>query len=157
MNIKEKIYYFADNFSIDFLKTNYIKLDLLEQEIRRYIKRGIKENKLPEISSNDLRHFIINLTKVHKKTNQKIEFANFKKSIFDIKNLTNEAFDKRLNDYIELIIVAGYLQKIYSAVNFLEFNLSFLETKLKNQKEQSDLEFNQEALEVINKFLRNLV
>lgn len=153
MNIKEKINYYADNMNLRFVKANYIKLSILEQEVRRYVKKSIKNNCLPDFTSQDLRLLCIKLGKIHKTVNKKIEFISLKDRL---KKDESKTIFTELNDIIEYIKVADYVQRVYSLLNFLEINLDLLEVKINNEKLLADEKFNDEVIATINAFLQNI-
>jgi hypothetical protein len=153
MNISDRINYFADNLNLKFIKVNYIKLSKLEEEIRRYVKKSIKDNCLPDFTSQDLRILCIRINKLHKVVNKKIEFVSLDKRI---RELSKNCLSAELNDIVEYIKIAEYLQRVYSMLNFLEMNLNLLEAKINNEKLLADEKFNDEIIDTINAFLQNI-
>lgn len=153
MNISDRINYFADNLNLKFIKVNYVKLSILEQDIRRYVKRAIKDNCLPDFTSQDLRLLCIRINKLHKVVNKKIEFVSLDKRL---RELSKNSLSAELNDIVEYIKIAEYLQRVYSMLNFLEMNLNLLEAKINNEKLLADEKFNDEIIDTINAFLQNI-
>lgn len=153
MNIQEKINYYADNMNLRFVKANYIKLSKLEEEVRRYVKKAIKDNCLPDFTSQDLRVLCIRINKLHKVVNKKIEFVFLDKRL---RELSKNSLSAELNGIIEYIKIAEYLQRVYSLLNFLEMNLNLLEAKINNEKLLADEKFNDEIIDTINAFLQNI-
>ena len=153
MNIQEKINYYADNMNLRFVKANYIRLSILEQEVRRYVKKSIKNNCLPDFTSQDLRILCIRINKLHKVVNKKIEFVSLDKRL---RELSKNSLSAELNDIIEYIKIAEYMQRVYSLLNFLEMNLNLLEAKINNEKLLADEKFNDEIIDTINAFWQNI-
>lgn len=153
MNIQEKINYYADNMNLRFIKANYIKLSKVEEEIRRYVKKAIKDNCLPDFNSQDLRLLCIRINKLHKVVNKKIEFVSLDKRL---RELSKNSLSAELNGIIEYIKIAEYMQRVYSMLNFLEMNLNLLEAKINNEKLLADEKFNDEIIDTINAFLQNI-
>ena len=81
MNTQEKLNYFTSNMSLPFFLKNYVKLELLDKDIRRYIKRELKGEKNLQFTSQDLRSYVLALEKVHKVLNKKISFTEFNKHL----------------------------------------------------------------------------
>ena len=79
MNIQERIKYYTDNMSLSFFIKSTAKLEILEKDVRRLIKKELKGEKVVQFTSQDLRSLVIALEKVHKLLNKKISFYEFDK------------------------------------------------------------------------------
>jgi hypothetical protein len=95
----------------------------------------------------------IRINKIHKVVNKKIEFVSLDKRL---RELSKNSLSAELNDIVEYIKIAEYMQRVYSLLNFLEMNLNLLEAKINNEKLLADEKFNDEIIDTINAFLQNI-
>lgn len=147
MNTQEKLKYFAENMSLSFFIKNSMKMELLDKDIRRYIKKELKGEKIVQFTSQDLRTYVLALEKVHKQLNKKVSFYEFDKYLekkytkIDSKILTQETHN--LSQYIN---GARICQMLLSVNNYWAAILKMIEMQYKQEKEASDEIFNHEIL-----------
>ena len=147
MNIQERIKYFTDNMSLPFFIKSAVKLELLEKDVRRYIKKEVKGEKVVQFTSQDLRSYVMTLEKTHKALNKKISFYEFDKYLegkykkLDAKILTQETHN--LAQYIN---GARICQMLLSTNNYWAAILKMIEMQYQQEKEASDEVFNHEIL-----------
>lgn len=147
MNIQERINYFTDNMNLNFFIKNSVKLELLDKDIRRYIKKELKGEKIVQFTSQDLRTYVLALEKVHKALNKKVSFYEFDKYLekkytkIDSKILTQETHN--LAQYIN---GARICQMLLSTNNYWAAILRMIEMQYHQEKEASDEIFNHEIL-----------
>ena len=150
MNTQEKLNYFTSNMSLPFFLKNYVKLELLDKDIRRYIKRELKGEKNLQFTSQDLRSYVLALEKVHKVLNKKISFTEFNKHLekrynkVDSKILREET--KNLSQYIN---GARICQMLLSVNNYWASVVRMVECQYEQEKEASDEVFNHEILSAL--------
>lgn len=143
MNIQEKIKYYTDNMSLSFFIKSTAKLEILEKDVRRLIKKELKGEKVVQFTSQDLRSLVIALEKVHKLLNKKISFYEFDKLLekkykkVDAKILTQETHN--LAQYIN---GARICQMLLSTNNYWAAILRMIEMQYQQEKEESDDIFN---------------
>ena len=136
MNTQEKLNYFTSNMSLPFFLKNYVKLELLDKDIRRYIKRELKGEKNLQFTSQDLRSYVLSLEKVHKVLNKKISFTEFNKHLekrynkVDSKILREET--KNLSQYIN---GARICQMLLSVNNYWASVVRMVECQYEQEKE----------------------
>lgn len=150
MNTKEKLNYFTSKMSLPFFMKNCVKLELLDKDINRYIKRELKGEKNLQFSSQDLRSYVLALEKVHKALNKKISFTEFNKHLekrytkVDSKILREET--KLLGQYIAS---ARICQMLLSTNNYWASVVRMVECQYEQEKENSDEIFNHEILSAL--------
>ena len=148
MNIIEKINYFADNSSkIKFLRQNYVNIQKLSDEIKRYICKALNDKNLPIFMAQDLRHLVINLNKGLKLVNKKIEFVSIKDRFKKFDKITDVEFSEVMTNLCEYMTIAKYLQESYSILNYLAVTLELHEMQINNESAESV--FNDAILEVL--------
>jgi hypothetical protein len=147
MNIQEKLKYFTEKMSLNFFIKNAVKMELLDKDIRRYLKKELKGEKNVQFTSQDLRSYVLALEKVHKALNKKISFYEFDKYLenkytkIDGKILTQETHN--LSQYIN---GARICQMLLSVNNYWAAILKMIEVQYRQEKEASDEIFNHEIL-----------
>ena len=147
MNIQEKLKYFTEKMSLNFFIKNAVKMELLDKDIRRYLKKELKGEKNVQFTSQDLRSYVLALEKVHKALNKKISFYEFDKYLenkytkIDSKILTHETHN--LSQYIN---GARICQMLLSVNNYWAAILKMIEVQYRQEKEASDEIFNHEIL-----------
>jgi hypothetical protein len=147
MNIQEKLKYFTENMNLNFFIKNSVKLELLDKDIRRYIKKELVGEKIVQFTSQDLRTYVLALEKVHKQLNKKVSFYEFDKYLvkkytkIDSKILTQETHN--LAQYIN---GARVCQMLLSTNNYWAAILRMVEIQYQQEKEASDEVFNHEIL-----------
>jgi len=147
MNTQEKLKYFTEKMSLPFFIKNSMKMELLDKDIRRYIKKELKGEKIVQFTSQDLRTYVLALEKVHKQLNKKVSFYEFDKYLekkytkIDSKILTQETHN--LSQYIS---GARIYQMLLSVNNYWAAILKMIEMQYQQEKEASDEVFNHEIL-----------
>lgn len=147
MNIQERINYFTEHMDLNFFIKNSVKLELLDKDVRRYIKKELKGDRIAQFTSQDLRSYVLALEKVHKALNKKISFYEFDKYLnkkytkLDGKALTLET--RNLGQYIN---GARICQMLLSTNNYWAAILRMIEMQYQQEKEASDEIFNHEIL-----------
>ncbi len=146
MKIKESIKYHSDNMSLNFFIKNYIKIELLSNEIKRIIKKELKGERRLNFTSQDLRTFVIALNKVHKELNKRISFTDFAKKIEKHKKVDTKVLNSETKDLAQYINAARYSQMLISLFNYWAVITYLLELEHQQEKEKSDEIFNHEIL-----------
>lgn len=146
MKIKELINYYSGNMSLIFFIKNYIKIELLSNEIKRVVKKELKGERRLNFSSQDLRTFVLALEKVHKELNKKISFTEFTKKIERHKKVDTKVLNNETKDLAQYIYAARYSQMLVSLFNYWATITFLLETQHQQEKEASDEIFNHEIL-----------
>jgi hypothetical protein len=146
MNIKEKLNYYTEKLNIPFFIKSFIKLELLDNELRRYIKKDPDYKSNLIFTSQDLRSYIIALEKVHKALNKRLSFLEFEKRLKKYKEVTNENFCAEIISDKEYIIALNYCQSLLIRANYWAVTTYLIERKHECNKERSDEIFNHEIL-----------
>ena len=146
MKIKELINHYSGNMSLNFFIKNYIKIELLSNEIKRVVKKELKGERRLNFSSQDLRTFVLTLEKVHKELNKKISFTEFTKKIERHKKVDTKVLNNETKDLAQYINAARYSQMFISLFNYWATITFLLETQHQQEKEASDEIFNHEIL-----------
>ena len=146
MKTKESINYYSSQMCLNFFIKNYIKIELLSNEIKRVVKKELKGERRLNFSSQDLRTFVLALEKVHKELNKKISFTEFTKKIERHKKVDTKVLNNETKDLAQYINAARYSQMFISLFNYWATITFLLETQHQQEKEKSDEIFNHEIL-----------
>lgn len=146
MNIKEKINYYSSQMSLNFFIKSYIKLDLLEKDIGRYLKREFKGNTNLQFESQDLRSLVIALEKTHKAFNKKISFQTFRKTLEKYKKVDGDIINKETQHFAHSVACVINCQRLLALFNYHATATYLIELKHQQEKEASDEIFNHEIL-----------
>ena len=147
MNIQERINYFTDNMNLTFFIKNSVKLELLDKDVRRYIKKELKGEKIVQFTSQDLRSYVVALEKVHKALNKKISFHEFDKMLEKkYKRVDSKILTQETHNLAQYINGARICQMLLSVNNYWAAILRMIEMQYQQEKEASDEVFNHEIL-----------
>lgn len=155
MNIQERINYYAENLSIPFFIKSYIKLEKLDDEIKRNIKRDPDWKSKLQFTSQDLRRYVIALERVHKAFNKRLSFVEFNKRLQKYDKIDNKVLQDEVISDSEYMRALSYCQAFLSRANYWATITYLIEKKHEYIKEQSDKTFNDEILggilEILNR------
>lgn len=146
MNIQERINYFSGNMSLNFFIKNYVKMELLDKEINRVVKKELKGERRLSFTSQDLRTYTIALEKVHKILNKKISFVEFTKKIERHKRVDTKVMNDETKNLAQYIYAARQAQMLVSLTNYWATIVYMLELEHQQREQESDEIFNLEIL-----------
>lgn len=147
MNTQEKINYFTQKMSLDFFIKSSAKLELLDKDVRRCIKKELKGEKIVNFTSQDLRSYVLSLEKVHKALNKKVSFYEFDKMLEKkYTSIDSKVLRKETHNLAQYINGARICQMLLSTNNYWAAMLRMIEMQYQQEKEASDEVFNHEIL-----------
>lgn len=147
MNIQERINYFTDNMNLNFFIKNTARLELLEKEVRRLIKKEHKGEKVVSFTSQDIRSHVVALEKVHKQLNKKVSFYEFDKMLEKkYTSIDSKVLLQETHNLAQYINGARICQMLLSTNNYWAAILKMIEMQYQQEKEASDEVFNHEIL-----------
>ena len=146
MNTQEKLKYFTEKMSLNFFIKNYVKMELLDKEINRVVKKELKGERRLSFTSQDLRIYTIALEKVHKILNKKISFVEFTKKIEHHKRVDTKVMNDETKNLAQYILAARQAQMLVSLTNYWATIVYMLELEHQQRKQESDEIFNLEIL-----------
>jgi hypothetical protein len=146
MNIQERINYYAEKLSIPFFIKSTVKLEKLDDEIKRYIKRDPDEKSELQFTSQDLRKYVIGLEKVHKAFNKRLNFVEIQKRLEKYDIITNEIYEKEIVSDKEYMNALNLCQSLLIRTNYWATTVYLIERKHECVKKESDEIFNHEIL-----------
>ena len=149
MNISEKLEYYTDNISYKFVKFNIIKMFQTHKELKRYINREFKGDRNLIVSSEVLRLYAIELTKLFKKINRECEFDKFRQTLENHKRVDNKVFTNECKNIQEKMNLVKNLQPLVLELNYYSTIVYMLEELDRQNKEKSDDLFNDAILNAL--------
>ena len=149
MNISQKLEYYTENISYKFVKFNIIKMFQTHKELKRYIIREFKGEKNLIVSSEVLRRYAIELTKLFKKLNRDCEFDKFRQALEKHKKVDNKTFINECESIKEKMQLLMNLQPLVLELNYYSTITYLLEELDRQNKEKSDDLFNDAILSAL--------
>ena len=157
MQISEKIEYFTNNMTLKFALANIGKIEILRNEIKRYLDREIKnKSKMPlQFTSQSIRSLTVQLEKMQKLSNKKISFREAEDRLYkrvrklkpellattDEKKrgkLRKQAYTDETNFLVQYMTLSRELQKMVSCFNYFALDTLLLERIARQEKEEDD-------------------
>lgn len=154
MNIQEKIQHYRNNLDLNLAKKDFPKLVKLEEEIRRNVKKALRHDGDIFFTSCDLRGLVLQIGKVLKAVNKRIEFVSIADRFQKHKLITDKEFADEMQIICDYIVVARELQATYSLLNYLAITLDLHEMQNRQEIEKDEQIFNDELLQAVNAFLK---
>ena len=147
--LQEKIREYANNMNVKFALKKYIKLNQLEDEIKRNVKKELSGSNSIQFTSQDLRYFVIQLEKTHKAVNKILNFSQFQKRFEKYNEISGKELLEQTYTICEYIACAKELQRIYSTVNYHAMLLLLIETQKEQKKKENDEIFTNEIAKLL--------
>ncbi|MCQ2975160.1 MAG: hypothetical protein MJ211_10190 [Bacteroidales bacterium] len=138
MDIREKIEYISSSLNINFAIKNYIKIEQLEKEVRRYLKRELNNEKNIRFDSSDLRQLCMSLEKVHKSLNKKISFVEFQKKFNKYDKITGKELWEETKKLAHYLLAVKEIQKMVSVFNYHATVCYLIELQHERIKKEDD-------------------
>lgn len=136
--MQEKIENIVQNMSIKYIVSNIINIKQLEQYIRRYISKELKGEGNIQFTSYDIRKLVMCLKDIHKKINNLIDFAQFKKRFDKYEKISRNEIKIEVTKVAEYMRCARDLQEVYSKLCYDEIILEFVETQHQQNKKENE-------------------
>lgn len=149
MNISEKLEYYTDNINFKFIKFNLFKMFQTHKELKRYIIREFKGEKNLIVSSEVLRRYAIEITKLFKKLNRDCEFDKFRQALEKHKKVDNNTFINECENIKEKMQLLMNLQPLVLELNYYSTIIYLLEECKRQDEERSDDLFNDAILSAL--------
>jgi hypothetical protein len=133
--------------NLNFFIKNTARLELLEKEVRRLIKKELKGEKVVSFTSQDIRSHVVALEKVHNQLNKKVSFYEFDKMLEKkYTNIDSKVLLQETHNLAQYINGARICQMLLSVNNYWAAILKMIEMQYQQEKEASDEVFNHEIL-----------